>query len=151
VLRRMTLRVDCVPATSGELEIRPGVRPGAQAAVWGKVQRATLGNYESARSFARRATLSPVPMRAPRLARRAGAANPEFKISVTTTGWTSVSFAAMSAAGFPAGISIAQIGVWERGYDDAGDSATSTPIPVVARDGNANGLFDAGDAITFYA
>src|SRR5437660_9644435 len=43
------------------------------------------------------------------------------------------------------------MGVWQRGYDDAGDSATSTPIPVVARDGNTNGLFDAGDAITFYA
>src|SRR5262249_35798065 len=42
-------------------------------------------------------------------------------------------------------------GVWERGWDDTGDSATSTPIPVVARDNNTNGLFDAGDAITFYA
>ena len=60
-------------------------------------------------------------------------------------------FAALSAAGFPAGISISQIGVWERGYDDVGDSATSTPIPVVARDVNTNGVFDAGDAITFYA
>src|SRR5947208_14300790 len=57
----------------------------------------------------------------------------------------------VAAAGFPAGGSISQIGVWERGYDDVGDSATATPITVVTRDANANGVFDSGDAITFYA
>jgi hypothetical protein len=148
VLKRMTLRVDFVRATSAELKLRPDVRPGAQAAVWGKVQGAMLGNSESARAFPRRATGG---FRAPRLAPRRTSANPEFKVSVTATGWSSVSFAALSAAGFPAGVSIGQIGVWERGYDDTGDSATSAPVRVVARDANTNGVFDAGDAITFYA
>ena len=37
-----------------------------------------------------------------------------------------------------------RVGVWERGYSDAGDSATSTAIPVVARDTNSNGFFDGG-------
>jgi len=151
VLKHMTLRVDFVSATSGELKLRPEVRPGADVGAWQKVQRSMLGNFESARAFPRRATMSP---RAARLARRAPrriAQNPEFKLSVTTTGWSSVSYATLSGAGFPAGISISQIGVWERGWDDTGDSATSTPIPVVARDNNTNGVFDAGDAITFYA
>jgi len=151
VLRRMTLRVDFVQATSGELKIRPGVRPGADVGAWQKVQRAMLGNYETARSFPRRATISPRMARPPRLAPRRGAANPEFKISVATTGWSSVSFSTMSAVGFPTNVSISQVGIWERGYDDVGDSATSTPIPVIARDANTNGLFDSGDAITFYA
>jgi len=150
ILKRMTLRVDFVAAASGELKRRPGVRPGADLGAWPKVQRAMLGNYESARAFPRRATIAPRAARA-RLAPRRAAANPEFKVSVTATGWSSVSFAALSAAGFPAGVSISQIGVWERGYDDVGDSATSTPIPVVARDNNSDSLFDAGDAITFYA
>jgi hypothetical protein len=150
ILKRMTLRVDFVAATSAQLKLRPGVRPGADLGAWPKVQRALLGNYESARAFPRRATIAPRAARM-RLAPRRAAANPEFKISVTATGWSSVGFAALSAAGFPAGVSISQIGVWERGYDDVGDSATSTPIPVVARDGNSNGVFDAGDAITFYA
>ncbi len=151
ILKRMTLRVEFVAATTGELRLRPDVRPGAQAGAWQKVQRAMLGNYESARGFPRRATIRPRAARAARLAPRSAAANPEFKISVTATGWSSVSYATMAAAGFPAGITISRIGVWERGYDDTGDSATSTSIPVVARDGNSNGVFDAGDAITFYA
>jgi hypothetical protein len=151
VLKRMTLRVDFSTTTTDELKLRPGVRPGADVGAWQKVQRTMLGNYESARSFPRRASIGPRGMRAPRLAPRRAAANPEFKISVTTTGWSSVSYASMSAAGFPAGVSISQVGIWERGYDDVGDSATSTPIPVVARDSNTNGFFDAGDAITFYA
>ncbi len=148
VLKRMTLRVEFTRATTHELSLRPAVRPGADAGVWQRVQRSLLGNFESARGFPRKAT---VPVRPPRLAPRAIAANPEFRISVTTTGWSSVSFATLSAAGFPANVTISQVGVWERGYDDVGDSATSTPIPVVARDANTNGFFDAGDAITFYA
>ncbi|TMQ57829.1 MAG: hypothetical protein E6K76_09520, partial [Candidatus Eisenbacteria bacterium] len=152
VLKRMTLRVDFVQATARELKLRPAVRPGADVGVWQHVQRTMLGNYESARRFPRRTTVGAQPARLPsRAPRRAGAANPEFRISVTTTGWSSVSYASMAAAGFPAGVSISQIGVWERGYDDVGDSATSTPIPVVTRDANANGVFDSGDAITFYA
>jgi len=148
VLKRMTLRVDFTAATAAELKLRPAVRPGADAGAWDRVRRGLLANYESARSFPRRVT--PGAMRAPRLSTRRASVNPEFRVSVTATGWTSVSFAALSAAGFPAGISISQVGVWERGYDDAGDSATSTPIPVVARDANSNGTFDGGDAITFY-
>jgi hypothetical protein len=151
VLKRMTLRVEFVQATARELSLRPAVRPGADAGAWQRLQRSLLGNFESARSFPRRATVGTRPVRPPRLAPRRAAVNPEFRISVTTTGWSSVSYATLAAAGFPASVLISQVGVWERGYDDMGDSATSTPIPVVARDANTNGFFDTGDAITFYA
>ena len=152
VLKRMTLRVEFASASAAELKLRPAVRPGADVGPWQKVQRTLLGNSESARAFPRRATIGPRGAGPPRLAPRRAAVNPEFKISVTTTGWTSVSFATLAAAGFPpSGIPISQVGLWERGYDDVGDSATSAPIPVVARDLNLNGLFDGSDAISFYA
>jgi hypothetical protein len=148
VLAHMTLRIDFVPASDRERAARPAFRPGSEASVWKRIQQTTLKNYDAARAFPRRPFRAPFPPRAPA---RIGQGNPEFKISVTTTGWSSVSYAALAAAGFPPGITIANVGVWERGWDDTGDTATATPIPVAARDANTNGVFDAGDAITFYA
>ncbi len=146
ILRRMTLRVDFVPATDAERAQRPTFRPGGDVGPWRRVQEGLVKNYESARSFPIR------PKSMPRPAGRARVAvNPEFKLSVKATGWTSVSFGTLSGAGFPAGIAINTVTVSERGYDDVGDSAVVTTIPVVARDNNSNGTFDAGDAITFYA
>ena len=145
LLRRMSLRVDFVPATAAERAKRPAFRQGGDSGFWGRVQKGLIRNYESARSF-------PIRPSAPRpAAPRRSAVNPEFKLQVTQTGWTSVSYATLSAAGFPPGIAIATIGVSQRGYDDATDAPTVTPVAVVARDVNANGTFDAGDAIAFYA
>ena len=145
LLRRMSLRVDFLPATAAERAKRPAFRQGGDSGFWGRVQQGLIRNYESARSF-------PVRPSAPRpAAPRRAAVNPEFKLQVTQTGWTSVSYATLSAAGFPPGISIATIGVTQRGYDDALDTPTQTPVAVVARDANANGTFDTGDAIAFYA
>ncbi|MBI4364405.1 MAG: hypothetical protein HY568_03160, partial [Candidatus Latescibacteria bacterium] len=151
VLSRMTLRVEFVSASASELRRRPAQRPGAVAGEggWKRLQRSMVRNFDAATTFPRR--LTPGALGAPRAPSRAGAGNPEFRISVKSTGWSSVSYAALAAAGFPSGVPIAEIGVWERGYDDVGDSATATPIPVVARDAGTAGVFDAGDAITFYA
>lgn len=153
VLRRMSLAVDFVPATDQEQRLRPALRPRAQAAVWDRVQRGLVKNYEAARSFpvrprvgavapSRRGSVLAAPSRF--------AANPEFKLRVAQTGWTSVSYATLASVGFPSNIAINLIGIEERGYDDVGDSATAVPIPVVARDANTNNVFDGGDAITFY-
>jgi hypothetical protein len=145
LLRRMSLRVDFLPATAAERAKRPAFRQGGDSGFWGRVQKGLIRNYESARSF-------PIRPSAPRpAAPRRAAVNPEFKLQVTQTGWTSVSYATLSAAGFPPGIAIATIGVTQRGYDDALDTPTQTPVAVVARDANANGAFDTGDAIAFYA
>jgi hypothetical protein len=146
LLKRMVVRVEFVPATERERALRPALPPGAGGKVWERVQRSTLGNFDAARSFPRRAARL-----APRAPLRAAAANPEFRMAVTATGMTSVSYVAVTAAGFPAGVDIHAIGITERGYDDIGDSATATTIPVVARDQNTNSIFDAGDAISFYA
>jgi peptidase C25-like protein/flagellar hook capping protein FlgD len=144
-LARMSIRVDFVPASDAERAGRPDFRPGGDRA-WSRVQEGLVKNYQSARSFPVR------PKSMPRPAGRARrAVNPEFKIAVTATGWSSVNFAAMSGAGFPSGIPINTITLSQRGYDDVGDSATVTPIPVVTRDNNFNGVFDAQDLVTFYA
>ncbi len=144
-LARMSVRVDFVPATDSEREGRPDFRSGGDVGAWRRVQEGLVKNFQSARSFPVRPKSMPRPAGRARLA-----VNPEFKIAVTATGWSSVNFAAMSAAGFPTGIQINTITLSERGYDDVGDSATVTPIPVVPRDNNFNGVFDAQDLITFY-
>ncbi len=146
LLARMTIRVDFVPASDAERAGRPAVRPGADSGPWQRVQEGMVQNFQSARSFPARSKSLPRPAARARLF-----ANPEYKLSVTTTGWISVSFAALSAAGFPPDIPINQIIVSEKGYDDVGDSATVTPIPVVPRDNNFNSTFDVPDVITFYA
>ncbi|MGE5177973.1 MAG: C25 family cysteine peptidase, partial [Bacteroidota bacterium] len=153
VLRSMTLRVDFVPATDRELKGRPAVRPGAQARAWDRVQKGLVKNYESARAFPVRPRSGSLGAARPG-ASRAGSrlfANPEWKLLIRQTGWVSVSYATLNGFGFPPGIGIADVRVEERGYDDAADAATVSTIPVVARDNNGNGVFDTGDAITFYA
>jgi hypothetical protein len=148
VLRTMTLRVDFVAATASEMAARPEFRPGSESEAWRRVQRGLVGNYESARAFPIRAGALPPRSLAPRAPR---GVNPEFRLSITATGWTSVDYAALSGAGFPAGIPIDQVAVFIRGWNDPGDSAVSIPLPVVAKDVGTPGVFDAGDAITFYA
>ena len=151
VLRKMSLAVDFVPAREQEMRLRPATRARAQAAVWDRVQRNLVKNYQAARSFPIRPRAGATAIRATGLAAPSRfAANPAFKLRVAQTGWTSVSYAALASVGFPSGIAINLVGIEERGYDDAGDSATVAPIPVVARDANTNGVFDGGDAITFY-
>ena len=153
VLRKMSLAVDFVPATEQERRLRPALRPRAQAAVWDRVQRGLVKNYEAARSFPIRpptGSVAPLARGSALPAPSRFAANPEFKLRVAQTGWTSVSYVTLASVGFPSGIAIDLIGIEERGYDDVGDSATAVPIPVVARDVNTNGVFDGGDAITFY-
>jgi len=146
-LARMSVRVDFVPATDAERAGRPNFRLGGDAGgAWRRVQEGLVRNYQSARSFPVRPKSLPRPV-----GRARRAVNQEFKIAITATGWTSVNFAAMSGAGFPAGIPINTITLSERGYDDAGDGATVTPIAVVPRDNNFNGVFDAQDLVTFYA
>ena len=104
-----------------------------------------MKNYQSARSF---------PVRTKALPRRAARTraflNPEYKLAVTATGWTSISFTAVSAVGFPPNIPLNQITLSVKGYDDVGDSATVTQVPVVPRDNNFDGIFNFPDIITFY-
>ena len=145
LLARMTIRVDFVPATDAERAARPAVRAGAESGPWSRVQEGMVKNFQSARSFPIRSKTVPRPA-----ARARAFTNPEFKLSVTSTGWTSISFTALSAAGFPPNIPINQVILSEKGYDDVGDSATVTPIPVVPRDNNADGTFNVPDIITFF-
>ncbi|HET9952807.1 MAG TPA: C25 family cysteine peptidase [Candidatus Eisenbacteria bacterium] len=149
VLRRLVVRVDFTPATERDLALRAPARPGSDAGAMRRIQDRLLVNHASAQRFPRRPRETGTISRA-LFAGRLLDGNPEFRLSVSRTGWTTVSYASLAAAGFPAGIGIAKVGVWERGYSDAGDSATAAAIPVARRDANSNGVFDAGDAVSFY-
>jgi len=149
VLRRLVVRVDFTPATERDLSLRAPARPGSDTGAMRRMQDRLLANHVSAQRFPRRPRETGVMSRA-LFVRRLLDGNPEFRLSVSRTGWTTVSYASLAAAGFPAGIGIAKVGVWERGYSDAGDSTIATAIPVVRRDANSNGLFDPGDAVSFY-
>jgi len=145
VLQSMTLRVDFVPATDAERSARPSLRPGGDAGAWSRVQQSLVKNYESAKAFPFRTRSAPRPAAAAR-----SSLNPEFKINARSTGWTAVSYNALAAAGFPAGVPIANITVSQRGWDDVANAPADTLIPVVPRDANSNGTFDAGDEVSFY-
>jgi hypothetical protein len=149
VLRRLIVRVDFTPASDRDLSLRAPARPGSDAGAMRRIQDRLLVNHASARRFPRRPRETGSIARA-LFARRLLDGNPEFRLSVSRTGWTTVTYASLAAAGFPAGIGIAKVGVWERGYSDAGDSAIAADIPLVRRDANSNGVFDAGDAVSFY-
>ena len=146
LLQRLTVRVDFVPASDRERAERPVFRPGGDVGPWRRMQESIIQNYQSAKAFPFRSGALPRPT----TKSSRGGVNPEFKLSVKQTGWTSVTYTALSGAGFPPGIAIGSISVSERGYDDVADSPIVTEIPVVTRDANTNGTFDSGDAITFY-
>ncbi|MEK7316269.1 MAG: C25 family cysteine peptidase, partial [Candidatus Eisenbacteria bacterium] len=150
VLRRIVVRVDFTPATDRDLLLRAPAPPGSDTDAMRRIQSRLLANHASSQRFPRRPRKIGTIGRAP-VTRRLLDGNPEYKLSVSQTGWTSVSYASLAAAGFPTGIGILKVGIWERGYSDTGDSATATAIPVEARDANSNGLFDPGDMIEFYA
>ena len=145
VLRSMRIRVEFAPAGETERAARPSLRRGADSAPWRRIQERTVVNQRSAASFPVRSRAVPRPASRARLA-----ANPEFKLTVTATGWLSVDYATLAAAGFPSGLAFSTLHLSERGYDDNADSATAARIAIVPRDGDGDGVFEAGDRITFY-
>jgi hypothetical protein len=147
IVRRLVVRIDFTPSTERDILLRAAAPRGSDTEAARRIQSRMIANHGSARSFPRRPReIARAPM-----ARRLLDGNPEFRLSVGQTGWTSVAYASLAAAGFPPGTDIDKVGIWERDYSDAGDSATATAIPAVASDANSNGEFDAGDAIAFYA
>lgn len=73
---------------------------------------------------------------------------------------TQITFEALSEAGFPSGISVDHLALYQRGFDlarvdDAGTPASalfvSTPVPCRIVDGGTSGVFGPGDTILFYS
>ncbi len=150
VARRVEVRVDFRPrsarARAPERLPAPSFERGFES-----VYRNTIINYESARSF--RAG----PSMEARMKGVLGAPfgqQDEMKITIREGGPVRIPFAQLESLGLPPGLPVDQLALWERRFADVPPPAENfvrDPLPIVVEDRNQNGVFDAGDWITFVA
>lgn len=164
--RSMTVRLDFAGVTPGAL------RAGAAAPVEDRqfdavLERAVL-NFAAARSWG--TPLKSATLPASELMRRANASslgakasagtsavagfdedNAEVRCLVDTTGVYALTFANLSAAGFPAGITISQLSVHRHEFVAGGNPAYATiELPIEVDDRNSDGVFNNTDRIVVF-
>ncbi len=157
VRRSLTVRVDFT-----------GLAPGAAVAPttdshWEPVFRSSLANYEQGRSWrapqpaaaASPAVGLPGDRAALPAALRGVAAfdesEPEVRIKVDSTGVYAFPYAELAAQGYPAGVPVGEVSLHRHEYVGPVDPAYVTiELPIEVNDGNANGVFDAGDDIVVF-
>ncbi len=152
ILERAVLEIEFVADTRRAAP--RATRPARRTEEWDRTVRSNVVNAESARDWARGG-----PGDAASVGNTPWGAGDQWKIEVNATGLAEVSFAALAAAGFPAGVPIGQVALYQRTFDldevenpavPAADLFAALPVPAVARDRNANGAFDAGDGLLFW-
>ncbi len=130
------------------------IRPAHGDELWERTTRSGVLNAEQARAFARGG-----PGDATSVGDTPWGPGVQWRIVVGSSGLAEVSFAALAAAGFPSGVPIAQVGLYQRTFDidsvdDPGTAAADLfvplTVPVIARDRNSNGTFDASDGLVFF-
>lgn len=128
--------------------------PIVEPSLWRRMGKSVLRNADEAEGWARggpsdAATVGDTPF----------GGGTQWKVEVRSTGIQEISFAALAAAGFPAGTPNEQITVYQRSFDvdavddggvGAADLFSELDVPVLVRDRNANGTFDAGDGLVFH-
>ncbi|HEX7879754.1 MAG TPA: C25 family cysteine peptidase [Candidatus Eisenbacteria bacterium] len=159
-IRRARIRVDFrMPSRAANAATLPvGVEPA-----WEEAYRGAMINYESARSFRSRPMPNPAGRGGDRsllestdaaidLA-RAIDGNPEMRLFVAKTGLYYLSFADLSAKGWPDNVAIGQVSFFEKSYN-AADPANPLirDIPVTIEEGTTGtpGIFDGDDTIYLY-
>ena len=76
---------------------------------------------------------------------------PEVRALLDSTGVWTLDYATLAAAGFPAGVPIAEVSVHRHEFlEDAAVPYETIEIPVDVVDANANGTFDAGDRVVVW-
>ncbi len=128
-----------------------GARPGGgvgragpgEGGTWEKVFDRVLVNPDQGRRW--RAAKAPAV-----LGQAVG--NDRIKIEITETGIYRATYAALSGAGFPAGLPVGDIFLYRDEFREGDpDSIVVRESSILLEDGNANGVFDTGDEIIFYA
>lgn len=123
------LRVDVAFAYA---QGRPRPRPRAESAVWLGQMAASVLNWEQAQEW----------LDAPEPTPAAGALTGDlFRIRVARDGLTSLSYAALQAAGFPSGITTTALYLRDSG---------GTELAIRVLDTNASGQFDGEDQVLFW-
>ncbi len=152
-LKRARIRIDFRPRAA-----KPGgtLAPVGREEAWESLYESSLINYESARQFRVRPVLLDGSLRhgaaASPPARTAGV-NPEFRIHVSRSGLYRLSFADLTAQGWPAGIPVDRIRLFEKSRNpDDPSSPLTTEVPVRVQEyGGTAGVFDQDDGIVFHA
>lgn len=127
-------------------------RPASPDELWEKTYRGAVLNWEAARGWKRAG-----PADGPSVGNAPWGGGDQWKVRVPGAGIMAISYEALAAAGFPAGVASGQISVYQRRFDldHVDDPATAAaalfsvlPVPVVVRD--ADGTFGPGDRLLFY-
>ncbi|MGQ0722586.1 MAG: C25 family cysteine peptidase [Candidatus Eiseniibacteriota bacterium] len=151
VLESAVLEVRFVPDPRRRAE--PSVRPAPPDPLWDRTRRGVVANFEQARTWVRGGLGD-----GPSVGDTPWGAGTQVKVRIGQTGLVGMTFTDLAAAGFPAGVPIAQVSVYQRTFDvdsvdDAAVSAAGLfvpiPVPALVRD-DGDGTFDAGDAVLFY-
>ncbi len=152
VLKRAVVQIEFIPeATRATAH---AARPAQRTTEWDRTVRSNVVNAALARGWARGG-----PGDAASVGNTPWGAGDQWKIEVNATGLAEVSFATLAAAGFPAGVPIGQVALYQRTFDldevenpavAAADLFVALPVPALARDRNGNGTFDAGDGLLFW-
>lgn len=147
-------------ATETEVRVRfepiAGAAPTERRAAaieprWEAVYSAQVLNWPAARAFARSAaTRAPGTVAAN--GSRPGGREPELRIEVDNSEIYRLSYDAAAAAGWSsAGAPIDRVALTERWYEPTLEPPfVERPVPIVTRDLNRNGAFDAGDELLFF-
>jgi hypothetical protein len=129
------------------------LRPAPLDARWQRAYRSAVANGEDASSFARGG-----PGDAPSVGDAPFGAGDQWKLVIRETGLVDVPFATLAAEGFPAGIPVDHLVLYQRGFrldevDDAGTPAadlfTTSDVPCEIVD-DGDGVFGGGDAIRLW-
>ena len=164
--RSMTVRVDFVGQTPASL--RAGAGAPAEDRHFDSVLEQAVLNFDAARSWGTPLQTATLP--ASELMRRANVSslgakaaagtsaapgfdedNAEVRCLVDTTGVYSLTFANLSAAGFPAGITISQLSVHRHEFVAGGNPAYATiELPIEVDDRNSDGVFNNTDRIVVF-
>ncbi|HMB70198.1 MAG TPA: C25 family cysteine peptidase [bacterium] len=132
---------------------RPAERPAPRDELWDRTRAWSLANAAQARSWARA-----TPGDGPSVGDTPWGGGAQVKVRVSQTGFVRLRFADLAAAGFPGGVPVAEVSVYQRSFDmdsvddaavPAADLFAAVPVPVLVRD-DGNGVFDGSDSILLY-
>ncbi|MGH2571374.1 MAG: hypothetical protein ACRDGR_09120, partial [bacterium] len=130
----------------------PLTRPAPSDRLWDRTVARSVVNGERASMWARGG-----PGDAGSVGDSPWGAGLQWKVEIEDTGATELTFDALAAAGFPSGISVNDVEVYQRSFDlDAVDEPlvpaeslfVRIPVPVWVRDGD--GVFGPGDGLVLY-
>ncbi len=148
---RARIRVTFEPAPESPRVTSPvPLVPLGEEPAWEDTYRNVLVNYDAARRFRTRAVPRAPAMRAPG---EAAAGEPEFRVYVERSGIYTVTYARLAAEGWPAGIPVGRIRLYEKSLNPANPSSPLVrEIPIRIEEGAAGqaGIFDGDDVFYMY-